>query len=531
MTTTRLTLVKRIALTIALLVGVFLLVGGFTAVEVRGIRNQARQTVDRDLAQLVRLAAIQENLLKVRRAEKDISIDLLMKMDRVPQRVGEWRRHTAEVARLLDEAIGAEADPALQQQLKNGQARQAQYVTQVGASISKIERKEILDQAVFEEEIQPPVQAALAAEAHISQAIEENRRHTTLGGEAVNAAVSQLTWIVGLGLLFAVVSGVTLGGMLLARIRQPLAQLTDGITRVKAGDLSLSVLVQSEDELGRMSHDFNAMVDSLQAMVLEVRLAADHITGASTQIASGNLDLSQRTEQAAASLQHAAASLDALTGTVRKMAESAQAASRIAHSAASSAGQGGELVQQVVRSMAGIQASSSRIADITAVIDGIAFQTNILALNAAVEAARAGEQGRGFAVVAGEVRSLAQRSAEAAREIKGLIDSSRDEVETGSRLVQDAGSAMAQIVRQVAEVSHMIQAITQEASAQSSEIGGVNQSMGQLEQMTQQNAALVEQAAAASASLKEQADRMADVMRVFVVSQDPSQPTTLLLAA
>ncbi|MEQ1659674.1 MAG: methyl-accepting chemotaxis protein, partial [Hylemonella sp.] len=282
------------------------------------------------------------------------------------------------------------------------------------------------------------------------------------------------------------------------------------------------------DELGRMSHDFNGMVDALQAMVLDVRLAADSITGASAQIASGNLDLSSRTEQAAASLQQAAASLDALTATVRTMAESARSASHMASAAASSAGQGGELVQQVVHSMQGIQASSSRIADITAVIDGIAFQTNILALNAAVEAARAGEQGRGFAVVAGEVRLLAQRSAEAAREIRGLIDASRAEVAAGSRQVEDAGRAMAQIVQQVAEVSRMIQAITQDASVQSNEIGGVNQSMGQLEQMTQQNAALVEQAAAASASLKDQADRMAGVMRRFVVNRE-RQP--LLLTA
>jgi len=526
MTRLRLTLVQRIAMTIALLVGVFLLVGGFTAWAVRGIQTQAHQTVDADLAQLVRMAAIQENLLKARRAEKDLSIDLLMKMERVPQRVAEWKKHAAEVATLLSAAIAAEADPTLQQMLKDGLAQQTQYAAQVGASVAKIERKEILDQAVFEEEIQQPVQSALAAEVQISKAIEENRSHTTRGGEAINAAVNQLTWLVVLGMLFAVASGLLLGLMLLARIRQPLAQLTGGITRVKSGDLSLAVVVQSDDELGRMSHDFNAMVDSLQSMVLEVRLAADSITGASSQIANGNLDLSTRTERAAASLQQAAASLDALTGTVRKMAESAHAASQIASAAASSAGQGGDLVQQVVRSMAGIQASSSRIADITAVIDSIAFQTNILALNAAVEAARAGEQGRGFAVVAGEVRALAQRSAEAAREIRGLIEASRSQVETGSRLVQDAGSAMAQIVHQVAEVSHMIQAITREASEQSSGIGGVNQSMGQLEQMTQQNAALVEEAAAAAASLQEQADRMAGVMRMFVVNRDP-QPLLL----
>lgn len=527
MTTLRLTLVQRIAMTIALLVGVFLLVGGFSAYAVYGIQTRVYQTVDADLVQLVRMAAIQQNLLQMRRAEKDISIDLLMKMERVPQRIAEWKKHAAEATELLKAAIAAEADPALQQMLQEGQASQATYMTQVGGTIQKIERQEVLDQAIYEMEIEKPVLSALTAEVQISRAIDRNRQQTKQGGEQVNEAVSQLIWIVALGMLFAVVSGLVLGGMLLARIRQPLAQLTGGIARVKSGDLSLAVAVASQDELGRMSFDFNQMTDSLKSMVTEVRLAADSIMGASSQIASGNFDLSTRTEQAAASLQQAAASLDALTGTVRKMAESAHAASQIASSAATSAGQGGELVTQVVNSMEGIKTSSSRIVDIIAVINGIAFQTNILALNAAVEAARAGEQGRGFAVVAGEVRSLAQRSAEAAREIKTLIESSQSEVATGSRLVQDAGSAMAQIVRQVTEVSRMIQVITQDANEQSSEIGGVNQSMGQLEQMTQQNAALVEEAAAASASLKEQAERMAEAMGMFAV-EAPDRHTLLL---
>ncbi len=528
MTGRGLTLLQRIAMTIALLVGVFMLVGGFTVWSVRGIQARTHQTVDGDLVQLVRLASIQQHLLLLRRAEKDISIDLLMKMDRVPQRIGEWRRHEAETTGLLQLAISAETDAELVDRLRQGGTSLAVYRSAVAKSIAAIERGEILDQAVFEEEIQVPVQAALAAEGHIRLAIERNRQQTEAGGREVGAAVRQLFWIVGLGLLFAVGSGLLLGRRLLTRIRAPLGQLTGGISRVRGGDLSRVVAVESQDELGRMSDDFNSMVAALQSMIREMREAADSITGASAQIASGNFDLSTRTEQAAASLQQAAASLDSLAGSVHTTAESATVASRIAGEAATSAEQGGQLVQQVVHSMQGIERSSLRIADIIAVIDGIAFQTNILALNAAVEAARAGEQGRGFAVVAAEVRTLAQRSAAAAREIKTLIDGSQGQVAAGVRLVQQAGDAMAQIVQQVQSVSRMVQTITRDAGLQSSEIGGVNRSMGQLEQMTQQNAALVEQAAAASASLQEQAQRMADAMRMFVVER---APVARLLAA
>lgn len=523
----KLSLVQRIVMTIALLVGVILMAGGYTAWSVYGIRNQTHQTIDSDLLQLVRMAGIQQNLHQVRRAEKDISIDLLMKMERVPQRIGEWRQHVAQANELLNAAIAAEADPTLQHLLTLGLESHRQYVAAVSTSIQKIEQQEILDQSLFEMDIEKPVVSARAAEAQISQAIEQNKRHTTQGGELINKTLSQLTWMVSIGLLFSVSSGVILGLMLLARIRTPLAQLTGGISRVKSGDLSQAITVESQDELGQMSHDFNAMVTALKSTVSEVRLAADSILGASSQIASGNIDLSTRTEQAAANLQQASASLTALTSTVRQTAESAKSANQIASTAASFAGQGGSLVLQVVNSMEGIKASSTRIADIIAVIDGIAFQTNILALNAAVEAARAGEQGRGFAVVASEVRSLAQRSAEAAREIKSLIETSHNEVETGSRIVQDAGVTMKQIVSQVTEVSRMIQTITQDTNTQSEEISEVNQSMGQLEQMTQQNAALVEQAAAASASLQEQADRMAQAMRMFVLNRE----TALLLPA
>ncbi len=527
MTMLRLTLAQRISMTIALLVGVFLVVCGFTAYAVLGIQKQANQTVDSDLVQLVRLAGIQYNMVSVRRAEKDISIDLLMKMERVPARISQWKKHASDATGLLNAAIQAQSDPAQQQWLKDALKNQTGYTAVLGSTIQKIERQEILDQAIFEMEIEKPALVALAAEALIAKAIEHNRQLTIQGAGRINQAVLNLSWTLGLGALFAVSSGLVLGLVLVLRIRRPLHGLTTGIERVKSGDLTHAVTVESQDELGRMAVSFNDMVDSLKGMVSEVRFAADNIAGASSQIASGNFDLSTRTEQAASSLQQAASALSELTETVRTTAESSHAASDIAAAAASSAEHGGSLVTRVVSSMEGIRASSSKIADITGVIDGIAFQTNILALNAAVEAARAGEQGRGFAVVASEVRSLARRSAEAAREIKTLIEASEGQVATGSRLVHDAGAAMNLIVGNVTNVSDMIRAITQASSEQSSGIGQVSQSVSQLEQMTQQNAALVEQATAASASLKEQADRMADAMRMFLVGAQSRHPLRL----
>ena len=257
------------------------------------------------------------------------------------------------------------------------------------------------------------------------------------------------------------------------------------------------------------------MTESLRRLVGEVRHTADSISTASNEIATGNQDLSARTEQAASNLQQTASSMEQLTGTVKQTADSATTANQLVSSASSVARRGGEVVTQVVSTMDEINASSKKIADIIGVIDGIAFQTNILALNAAVEAARAGEQGRGFAVVAGEVRSLAQRSAEAAKEIKALIGASVDKVESGSKLVADAGQTMQEIVGSVQRVTDIIGEITAAASEQSDGIGQVNTSVTQLDKMTQQNAALVEESAAAAESLKDQAQKLAAVVGTF----------------
>jgi methyl-accepting chemotaxis protein len=257
------------------------------------------------------------------------------------------------------------------------------------------------------------------------------------------------------------------------------------------------------------------MQGELRRIVGEVRMSSDSISTASVEIATGNQDLSVRTEQTASNLQVAASSMEQLTGTVKQSADSARQADQLAMSAAEVAARGGQVVSQVVTTMNDINSSSKKIADIIGVIDGIAFQTNILALNAAVEAARAGEQGRGFAVVAGEVRNLAQRSAEAAKEIKGLIGASVDKVESGSKLVADAGRTMEEIVSSVQRVTDIIGEITAASSEQSDGIGLINASVAQLDQMTQQNAALVEESAAAAESLKDQTARLSQAVSVF----------------
>ncbi|MCW5662193.1 MAG: Cache 3/Cache 2 fusion domain-containing protein [Piscinibacter sp.] len=318
-------------------------------------------------------------------------------------------------------------------------------------------------------------------------------------------------------LLAAAAIGLGLGLFWTMRrwVGRPLQQLGAAIGTIAGGDLTHPFETRRDDEIGALIRHVEAMRRQLHTTLSGVRGAVESINTASAEIASGNQDLSGRTEQAASSLQQTASSIEQLTGTVRHSADSAAQANQLAASAAEVAQRGGSVVSQVVSTMDEINASSRKISDIIGTIDGIAFQTNILALNAAVEAARAGEQGRGFAVVAGEVRSLAQRSAEAAREIKALIGASVQKVDTGSRLVADAGSTMHEIVASVQRVSDIIGEISAASSEQSQGIGQVNGAVSQLDQMTQQNAALVEQSAAAAESLKDQAARLAQLVGAF----------------
>ena len=333
--------------------------------------------------------------------------------------------------------------------------------------------------------------------------------------EASDATVKgQIAMVIALA-ASAILLAIVLAWRITRSVTRPLVEAVEISRDVAQGNLTRDIRTSRSDELGDLIRALAEMQASLVQTVTQVRSATDNINTASAEIASGNQDLSARTEQAASNLEETAASMEQLTSTVRQSADSARQANQLASSAAEIAARGGQVVGQVVTTMDEINASSKKISDIIGVIDAIAFQTNILALNAAVEAARAGEQGRGFAVVAGEVRNLAQRSAEAAKEIKGLIGSSVDRVETGSRLVAEAGTTIQEVVANAQRIADIIGEITAAAGEQSDGIGQVNTAVNQLDQMTQQNAALVEESSAAAQSLKDQALNLAKAILVF----------------
>jgi methyl-accepting chemotaxis protein len=336
----------------------------------------------------------------------------------------------------------------------------------------------------------------------------------------VAGAVSTAGALMLIGTAVAALLGAVIAWTVATSITRPLQQAVAVAQAVAEGDLRTDVAAQGRDETAQLLAALAKMVASLRGVVGEVRRGVDSVSTASAQIAAGNQDLSSRTEQQASSLQETAASMEQLTSTVKASADSARQANQLSASASQAAARGGTVVGDVVATMEQIAASSRKIAEIINVIDGIAFQTNILALNAAVEAARAGEQGRGFAVVAGEVRNLAQRSAQAAREIKSMISDSVEKVDAGSRLVNEAGSSMQEIVAQVRRVTDLIGEISAAAMEQSSGIGQVNTAVTQMDQVTQQNAALVEESAAAAQSLKEQAAQLATAVSVFKLGDE-----------
>ena len=366
----------------------------------------------------------------------------------------------------------------------------------------------------------------LPASATYLESLREFAQLQQQDAEAVRASIAEgrrSTVLIAGVMVLAVLGAAIVGAYFLIRaIKQPLDQAIGIASRIAEGDLSTPIDTQRNDEFGQLMRALQTMTASLARLVSEVRHSTDGISTASSEIATGNQDLSSRTEMTASSLQETASSMEQLTGTVQHSAQSARQANQLAGTASEAAQRGGAVVSQVVDTMQEIATSSKKIADIIGVIDGIAFQTNILALNAAVEAARAGEQGRGFAVVAGEVRSLAQRSAEAAKEIKTLIGQSVDRVEVGAKRVKDAGSVMEEIVRAIQSVTVAMGEIADTTRQQAQGISQVTTSVNDLDQMTQQNAALVEQSAAAADSLRQQAQGLSQTVSRFKLQGAPA---------
>ncbi|MFM2449445.1 MAG: chemotaxis protein [Pseudomonadota bacterium] len=498
---------------IVMVVALLVLVGSTGLLGMLHIQKLGKQEVEQAITVGDHLASLHSTVGDVRRLEKDI---LLSRED--VGRVAGYRSQWLKAVKALQtgaQSASTNASPEIQAFLAELDQQAISYQKKMESLIKDIEDGKF-------ESLGAAIAAVDVAKADIQNAqgnIFNFQKAAIVQANANLAYIDTQTlrtqWLAGAVLLVALLVVVPLTLLNSSSIVQPIQQALGVAQRIAQGDLTQTIRTQGKDEASHLLHALQAMQDSLSKLVGEVRQTSANIQVASSEVAAGNQDLNGRTEQTASNLQQTSSSLTQLTGTVRQSADSARQANQLASSAAEVAQRGGDAVAQVVTTMDEINASSKKIADIIGVIDGIAFQTNILALNAAVEAARAGEQGRGFAVVASEVRSLAGRSAEAAKEIKSLIGASVEKVEGGSRQVAQAGETMKEIVGSVQRVSDIIGQISTAAMEQSEDIVQINGSVTQLDQMTQQNAALVEQSAAAAQSMKDQASRLAQVVDTF----------------
>ena len=494
---------------------VALAVGGIYAVLSQRQASAGWLSVENDLEELKTINEVAHELGKSH-ANVYRSMVLVASLDEAKIKAfgSELGAHLAQIHSKVVNKVGVgDSDP----QLKARLAALAPLFERYGKQMSKAVEMTSVDTNMGV----GAMKAAEITHAELAKALSAvTARIEALHKESVTVANLQqrnLAWLLaGLALL---ATGAALGWawVVQRRMVRELDKAVHVSEQVAAGNLAVQVSSERKDEIGSMVRSLGRMVVQLNDSMQTVRVATDAIAFASIEIASGNVDLSQRTELTSANLQQTSGAMSQLSSTVRQSADSAAQANQLAASAAAVAQRGGDDVSQVVATMEAINTSSRKIADIIGTIDGIAFQTNILALNAAVEAARAGEQGRGFAVVAGEVRNLAQRSAEAAREIKTLIGASVEKVNSGSRQVKAAGATMSEIVASVQRVSDIIGEITAASQEQSAGIGQVEGSVNQLDQMTQQNAALVEESAAAAESLREQARTLGDVVGRFVL--------------
>ena len=430
----------------------------------------------------------------------------------------EYAKQEAQLAQLITPASASAAETALLQQV---QAAAQKAKPEIESAMQAADDGDTVTASLNLMTRAAPAESIWRQQ--LGELIALQNRLNDEAAASAEAIQSRARWIGGVLVVAAMALGLLIAWRITASITQPIARAVVVAERIARGDLTSQVEVRIHDETGRLLEAIAAMQDRLRSLVAEIGQAADSILVASSEVASGNQDLSIRTEQTSHNLQGASQALGDLTGTVAHSAQAAHQANGLAAKASTAAAEGGEVVTQVVQTMDAISASSRKISDITSVIDSIAFQTNILALNAAVEAARAGEQGRGFAVVASEVRGLAGRAANAAREIKALINDSTQQVQAGATLVNHAGDSIAQLVQSVRQVSSIMAEITAATQEQSQRITEVSHSVGSLEEMTQQNAALVEEGAAAAESLKDQAGRLTQMVHTFRLTREHTQ--------
>ncbi|WP_081961192.1 methyl-accepting chemotaxis protein [Aquabacterium sp. NJ1] len=495
---------SRLLACMALVVGIGCTIGGAMSWQLLSLKGELDSFASQEFAATQRMATLALSLGDLRGREKTTIIATGDSVSAAEQ-FKAWKSALAATVQATKALADAAPTPEIKQQAQALEGKLNSYGKGLEPTLELITSSALTSAAEAYQSSEPARAEADAVEAITAKLndavtkVAEARRANA--GKAANHAIM---WLWGLlmspGIVFLPLMGLTI-----LSITAPLRRAEAITQAISHGDLTQQIDTHGQDEISRLLSSMAHMQNGLREMVASVRESSENMLTASTEIAAGNQDLSQRTEQTAANLQDTASSMDELSKTVEHSAESAHVANSLADTASQRAEQGGQVVESVVTQMQDISAASRQIVDIIGVIDGIAFQTNILALNAAVEAARAGEQGRGFAVVAGEVRSLAQRSAEAAKEIKSLIGKSSERVEQGSQKVREAGEVMNEIVDAIRRVTQAMSEIAGATRQQSAGIGQVSQSVTQLDHMTQQNAALVEQSAAAADSLRQQA--------------------------
>ncbi len=498
---------------IAMVLGLFAVVGGVGLLGGWKVKALSDNFTHHSVHEIETVAGVRQRLAQVRLLEKQMVIDYEDGVQVLKHRES-WLRELGATTKALQGLLEGEEDED-NPLAREAVTRLASYAQRSTPVLDNIQNGGYDNARVADRMLARAKEEVAIVETLIDRIAAITNAEAGATRDEVDQAMTQVAvaFVATLAVVVVVVCPLTILNS--RSITGPIDYAVSVAEAIAAGDLTRPIRSEGRDEAATLLSALQRMQSSLASLVGQVHATSQSIHVASTEVASGNSDLSQRTEQSAAALQQTASSMEQLTATVRQSADAARQARDLAVSASGVAERGGQAVATVVATMEQINASSRRIADIVATIDSIAFQTNILALNAAVEAARAGEQGRGFAVVAGEVRNLAQRSAAAAREIKDLIGTSVERVTAGTQQVDTAGQTMAEIVASVRRVSQIVGEISTAATEQSSGIGQVNQSVTQLDKTTQQNAALVEQSAAAAASLQEQAQRLSDVVATF----------------